>query len=108
MNENRSWILDQLLLDDCSNVTLNDFAENMGVSPRQAQRIIIDYYGASFKKLRYEAKMAMAATILEGNDVTIDECAEKCGYSCASAFISAFKSKYKTTPKKYREQIIKK
>lgn len=106
--ESRSWILDQLFLDDCSNVTLSDFAMQMGVSQRQVERIIKDYYGSSFKKMRYEAKMAMAATILEGKDITIDECAEKCGYSSTSAFISAFKSKYKTTPKKYREQMIKK
>lgn len=33
LNENRSWILDTLLLEDCSDVTLNDFARGMGVSP---------------------------------------------------------------------------
>jgi hypothetical protein len=27
LNESRSWILDQLLLEDCSNVTLDDFAK---------------------------------------------------------------------------------
>lgn len=103
LNENRSWILDQLLLEDCSNVTLNDFAEKMGVCPRQAERIIKDYYGSSFKKLRYEAKMAMAATLLEQNKISIEECATQCGYASASSFVSAFKKKYKTTPKKYRE-----
>lgn len=108
LNESRSWILDQLFSDDCSNVTLNDFSEQIGVSPRQAERIIKDYYGSSFKKLRYESKMAQAATMLEEKSITVEECAEKCGYSSTSAFISAFKNKYKTTPKKYREQIIKK
>ncbi len=108
LNESRSWILDQLFMDDCSNVTLSDFAKQMGVSQRQAERIIKNYYGSSFKKMRYESKMAMAATLLEGQNITIEECAEKCGYSSTSAFISAFKGKYKTTPKKYREQMIKK
>ena len=108
LNESRSWILDQLFMDDCSNVTLSDFAKQMGVSQRQAERIIKNYYGSSFKKMRYESKMAMAATLLEGQNITIEECAEKCGYSSTSAFISAFKGKYKITPKKYREQMIKK
>ncbi|MDE6413478.1 MAG: AraC family ligand binding domain-containing protein, partial [Eubacterium sp.] len=45
LNESRSWILDQLLLEDCSNVKLEDFAKNMGVSSRQAERIIKEYYG---------------------------------------------------------------
>lgn len=104
LNENRSWILDQLLLEDCSNVTLNDFAEKMGVSPRHAERIIKDYYGTSFKKLRYEAKMAMAATLLEQQKLSVDECSLRCGYTSSSAFITAFKRKYGITPKTYREE----
>lgn len=107
LNESRSWILDQLLLEDCSNVTLSDFAEQMGVCPRQAERIIKDYYGSSFKRLRYEAKMAMAVTLLEEQSISIADCATRCGYTSTAAFISAFKSKYKVTPKKYKEHITK-
>ena len=69
------------------------FRKNMGVSPRQAERIIKEYYGSSFKKLRYEAKMAMAATLLEEKDISVEECAVKCGYTCSAAFITAFKQK---------------
>lgn len=103
--DNRLWILDQLMLDDCSNLTLSDFAKNMGVSPRQAERIIKDYYGESFKKLRYEAKMAMAAKLLEQKNISIEECSAKCGYNSASAFITAFKKKFTITPKAYMEQV---
>ena len=105
LNESRSWILDQLLLEDCSNVRLEDFAKNMGVSPRQAERIIKEYYGSSFKKLRYEAKMSMAATLLEEKDISVEECAVKCGYTCSAAFITAFKQKYSITPRTYRENL---
>lgn len=105
--ESRSWILDQLLLNDCSNATLDDFANNMGVSPRQAERIIKEYYGSSFKKLRYEAKMATAATLLEQQNISIEECSARCGYTSASAFITAFKHKYNITPKAYRKQALK-
>lgn len=108
LNESRSWILDQFFSDDCSNVTLSDFSAQIGVSQRQAERIIKEHYGSSFKKMRYESKMAMAATILEEKNTTVDECAVRCGYSSASAFISAFKRKYKITPKQYKEQMIKK
>ena len=102
LNENRSWILDTLLLDDCSSVSLNDFARGMGVSPRQAERIIKDYYGSSFKKLRNESKMAKAASLLESENISVGECAKKCGYSSASSFSAAFKRKYKKTPKEYK------
>lgn len=105
LNESRSWILDQLLLEDCSNATLDDFAQRMGVCPRQAERIIKDYYGSSFKKLRYEAKMAMAATLLEQENISIEACSVRCGYSSVTAFSTAFKQKYKITPKVYQKSI---
>lgn len=103
LNESRSWILDQLLLEDCSNVTLSDFAEKMGVCPRQAERIIKEYYGSSFKKLRYEAKMAMAATLLEQENISIEKCSIQCGYTSVNAFSAAFKQKFKITPKAYQK-----
>ena len=108
LNENRSWILDTLLLEDCSKVTLNDFARGMGVSPRQAERIIKDYYGSSFKKLRYESKMAMAASFLEGEDISIVDCAARCGYSSTSSFTTAFKRKFKISPAEYKQKVNKK
>ncbi|MGN1328552.1 MAG: AraC family transcriptional regulator [Eubacterium sp.] len=104
LNESRCWILEQLFLDDCSNVSLNDFAEQMGVCTRQAERIIKDYYGSSFKKLRYEAKMAMAAMLLEQENISIEKCSVKCGYSSVNAFSAAFKGKYKITPKEYQKR----
>lgn len=108
LNENRSWILDTLLLEDCSDVTLNDFARGMGVSPRQAERIIKDYYDSSFRKLRYESKMAMAASLLESENITINECAAKCGYTSLSSFAAAFKRKFNISPNEYKKSIIAK
>lgn len=103
LNESRSWILDQLFQEDCSGVSLGDFAQKLGVSKRQAERIIFDHYGSSFKKLRYESKMAMAAILLEKSSISVEDCAARCGYSSASAFCVAFKRKFSVTPKEYRK-----
>ena len=51
--------------------------------------------------------MAMAATLLEGKNISVEECAIKCGYTCTSAFITAFKQKYNITPRAYRENLKK-
>lgn len=107
LNESRSWILDEYLLDSGANAALGDFAKIMGVCPRQAERIIKDHYGCSFKKLKYELRMSIAVTLLEQKDISIEECAVQCGYASASSFISAFKKKYNTTPKEYRNGITK-
>lgn len=105
LNESRSWILDQLMLEDCSSVTLDDFAKHMGVCPRQAERIIKDYYGSTFKKLRYESKMNMAATLLEQEDISVEACSVRCGYSSATAFCTAFRRKFGVTPNDYRKSL---
>ena len=96
------------MLEDCSDVTLNDLARGMGVSPRQAERIIKDYYGSSFRKLRYESKMAMAASLLESENITINECAAKCGYTSLSSFAAAFRRKFNISPNEYKKSIIAK
>lgn len=105
LNESRSWILDQLLLDDGINATLDDFAKKMGVCPRQAERIIKEHYGTSFKKLKFESRMSMAVILLEQKNISVEECASQCGYTSASSFISAFRQKYKITPNKYRKEV---
>ena len=68
------------------------------MSPRQAERIIKDYYGSSFRKLRYESKMAMAASLLESENITINECAAKCGYTSLSSFAAAFRRNSQQLP----------
>lgn len=101
LNENRAWILDELFLNDCCCATLEDFAENLGVCPRQAERIIFEYYGSTFKKLRYEAKMAKAASLLETGKISVKQCAQMCGYTSTASFANAFKKKFGLTPKEY-------
>lgn len=108
LNESRSWILDTLLSADCSRMTLEDFASDLGVCPRQAERIIKNYYGFSFKKLRYESKMAMAASLLEAGELTIEQCAARSGYASPAAFSAAFKGRFGQTPTAYRQRFAKK
>lgn len=108
LNESRSWILDTLLAADCSRMALDELANDLGVCPRQAERIIQNYYGYSFKKLRYESKMAMAATLLEAGELSIGQCATRIGYSSPAAFSAAFKERFGQTPTAYRQRFEKK
>lgn len=102
LNESRAWILDRLFYNECINGSLDDFAKGLGVCPRQAQRIIADYYGSTFKKLRQEARLAKAATLLEAGDLSIEQVSQQCGYASVTSFNKAFKEKYKVTPKIYK------
>lgn len=100
--ENRSNVLDNFLLNESANGSLEDFAKELGVCPRQAERIISDAYGSTFKKLRAQARMAKAAALLETGNMTVEQCAQACGYASVTSFNKAFKQKYQITPKKYQ------
>lgn len=103
LNESRLWLLDRMFYSNSANGTLEDFAERLGVSTRQLQRIIKDTYGSTFKKIRNETRLSKAATILEKEKISIEECATQCGYMSVVSFEKAFKMKYGITPKEYKK-----
>ncbi|MCH5192017.1 MAG: AraC family transcriptional regulator [Oscillospiraceae bacterium] len=100
--ENRSKVLDNFFLNENLSGSLEDFAKELGVCPRQAERIIYEAYGSTFKKLRADARMAKAASLLEAGNLTVEQCAQACGYASVTSFNKAFKQKYQITPKKYQ------
>lgn len=102
LNESREWILDELFYNLCAEGTLADFAEHLGVCPRQAERIVMASYGKTFKQQRQEARLAKAAIMLEDGNITVEQCAAKCGYTSVTSFSKAFKKKYSVTPKAYQ------
>lgn len=102
LNESREWILDELFYNLCAEGTLADFAENLGVCPRQVERIVMASYGKTFKQQRQEARLAKAAIMLEDGNITVEQCAAKCGYTSVTSFSKAFKKKYSVTPKAYQ------
>ena len=104
LNESRAWILDELFYNECTDGSLEDFAKGLGVCPRQAQRIITDYYGSTFKKLRQEARLAKASILLEAGDLSIEQVAQQCGYASVTSFNKAFKQNYDVTPKMYQSR----
>lgn len=100
--ENRSNVLETFFTGENINGSLEDFAKKLGVCPRQAERIIAEAYGCTFKKLRADARMAKAAALLEAGDLTVEQCAQACGYASVTSFNKAFKQKYQITPKNYQ------
>ena len=107
MNERRSLLLDKLFFNNNLNSSIEVFANSLGVSPHQLQRIIKDAYGSTFKKLRNEARMSKAAVLLEEGSLNIQECSVQCGYSSAASFDKAFKDKYGVSPKEFQNKQTK-
>lgn len=105
LNESRLWLLDRLFYSNSVNGNLEDFAKKLGVSTRQLQRIIKDAYGSTFKKIRNETRLSKAATLLENEEISIEECSGQCGYTSIVSFEKAFKIRYGITPKEYKKRV---
>lgn len=74
------------------------------MSPRQTQRLLMEFYGKSFQEKKAEARMSAAAILLSDPSKTIASIAEALGYSSAEHFSSAFRKYYHKSPRQYRRQ----
>lgn len=98
----------QLKIEDAflyryKDLTLNDICDITGMSRRQTQRLLTDYYGYGFQKKRTAARMAAASSFLLHSDHSAEQIAELTGYSSLSSFLQAFKAYYHMTLREYRE-----
>ena len=59
-----------------SDITLNDLAEHLHLSPRQTSRIINKYYGTSFKQLLNELRAQITLNMLASKKSTITKISE--------------------------------
>ncbi|MCC2685780.1 MAG: AraC family transcriptional regulator [Paenibacillaceae bacterium] len=83
-------------------LTLNMIADELGLSSRQASRIVQQYYQVNFKKKHIEDKIKHAKMLLLTTDLPIEEIASKAGFSSASYFCQSFKSCENITPSRFR------
>lgn len=92
---------DIILLRMAEPPTLQELAEEIGLSLRKLKEGFKQIYGDSVYSFLFDYKMEYARKMLESNQYNVNEVGLKVGYSTSSHFISAFKKKYGTTPKKY-------
>lgn len=82
---------------------LVSMAKLMNTSERTLKRRLSEE-GTSFRPLLMEARYAMAKELLEGNQLSVSEIAERLGFSDPSSFSQAFKRWHGCAPLSYRKQ----
>ncbi|MFV0342592.1 MAG: AraC family transcriptional regulator [Anaerocolumna sp.] len=97
-------LIEEQFLSEYKTLTLNDLSEKIGLSSRQTERLLKQYYNSNFQKKKTEARMAAAASLLSNTEETITIIAEKTGYSSSEYFAHAFKKFYKISASDYRKQ----
>jgi AraC-like DNA-binding protein len=97
-------LIEEAFLSDYKTLTLNQLSTKIGLSPRQTERLLKQYYNSSFQKKKAEARMAAAVSMLINTKETITSIAEKTGYSSSEHFAHAFKKYYQISASDYRKQ----
>lgn len=97
-------IVEECFLYEYETITLENLAERLGLSVRQTERFLKDYYGRTFLQKKTEAKMSMAKIYLNDETINISEISDRLNYSSIQHFSYAFKQYYGISPSNYRKK----
>ncbi len=97
-------LIEDSFLYEYDTITLEELAKRLGVSQRQASRILYNRYGQNFTQKRTAARMAAASTFLRETKLSVTQISNKLGYSCPNHFHNAFKKYYNMTATSYRRK----
>ena len=86
--------------------SLNDYAEQFGISDRHLSRLIRQYSGMSFTEYVQESRIQACCSLLLQTELPIKEIAARTGYTDLKFFNRLFKNKTGVTPTAYRKQRL--
>lgn len=101
----KSIIIEKYFLFEYQNLSLKELAGRLSLSPRQTQRLLMNYYNKSFQEKKAEARMSAAAILLGDKKSSISSVADTLGYSSLEHFSTAFRKYYGTSPRDYRNNM---
>jgi AraC-like DNA-binding protein len=79
-----------------------DLAQSIGVSVRQLNRIVLEYYSMTFKQKLTGYRIEQAKDLLTHTELPVKEISQRVGYISESYFCKVFKQIVRTTPSEYR------
>ncbi len=83
------------------NISVDDLAEMLYLSPRQVNRIIESHFGTTWSALITARRMKVARDLIERGEMPIDEIAEYVGYNSTRGFRSAYTKYFGETPRRH-------
>lgn len=89
------------------NIQLNQWAKKLYTTERTIARRFQSLLNMSFRECQLRIRFLHAVTLLDQEELTIEEIALSLGYSSSSAFSSMFRRFACVSPKQYRQNIIK-
>ncbi len=90
-------IIENAFIFEYMKITLPELADRLGMSVRQTQRILKQYYGVTFREKQISARLEAASIELQKGK-SVSEVSFEVGYADTPSFIRAFKKMYGKTP----------
>ncbi|MDR2157360.1 MAG: AraC family transcriptional regulator [Clostridiales Family XIII bacterium] len=95
-------VTEEGFLYEYGTLSLESLSKRLGLSMRQTERFLKEYYGKTFLRKKTEAKMAAAKLYLKDKNLSVSEIAERLNYSSVQHFSYAFKQYHGMTASDYR------
>ena len=96
-------VKNELINDLESKITIDELADNYGISKTTLKNCFKKVHGKPIFKWRKEYKLEYACKLIEGGSYTISEISKMVGYSSPSKFTQAFKEYIGCTPSEYKK-----
>lgn len=81
--------------------SLDELSKEVGLNLKKLKTDFKEFYGFPVFTFLLNYKMELSKTLLQEQQLNVNEIASHLGYSTSSHFIAAFKRKYKITPKQF-------
>ncbi len=88
------------ILNYDKDVHLSDLAEQMHISERHAERLVLQYTGHSFREELVAVRMNIANRLMQGENASLEQIAKYVGYHSYSGFWKAMKRHESSTEQK--------
>lgn len=103
----KSVIAEDYFLYEYENLNLKELSCRLGLSIRQTERFLKEFYGQTFLEKRTQARMERALLLLARPGQTVTSVSHTLGYSSPEHFSNAFRKYFGTSPKNYRKTRMK-
>lgn len=98
-------LVDWLLANLCSELTIERMAEQVAMSARHFRRVFAGMFGMTPARFVEKLRLEQACLRLTQSKASIERIAAGVGFNSADAFRRAFRARYGATPLEYRERF---
>ena len=89
--------------ENYKNASLKELADRMFLSTPYLSKLIVEFFGKSFKELLLDERMNRALLLISKSDMPIEDIINSVGYENKSYFHREFRKKYGKTPMQHRK-----